>query len=155
MNYETTATFVALLKDFGVAIGIDGLALNEASACTLAVGELMLNLQWLPQAEKLLVYAPVGAPDVSVDALRFCEALLEANCMGRETDGFTLGLFREVDSIVLSGQVPLQNLDAQSLYDFVERFAEQGKNWQQRLAAGVLAPKEADGGFDAAHALRV
>jgi hypothetical protein len=157
MSQNANETFAVLLRNFAQAIDIPELELDETFACALEVDELLFNLQWLPEAESLLIYAPIGTPDKGANALGFCEFLLEANCLGRDTGGFTLGLRSEQDSVVLSGRILLSHLDAQSLYDFVERFAEQGKNWQQRLREGAYAaPKDLpEAGFDVTGGLRV
>jgi hypothetical protein len=157
MSYASTDTFPAILKTFGEAIGIPELELDDSASCLLAIDELLLNLQWLAEAETLLVYAPIGAMDHGPNALALYEMLLKANCIGKETGSLTLGIHPELDSIILSGRILLQDLDAERLYKYVEFFADQGKTWTDRIKEGTYATQKylSQDDFDATSALRI
>jgi hypothetical protein len=148
MTHPATETFVTLLKAFGELIENPDLELDENSSCVLGIDELLLSLQWLPERELLLVYAPIGAPDRGENALKFCTTLLEANCLGLGTSGFTLGLSHELDSVTLSGMVSLYALDAERLFQLIEAFVEEARDWMASLNKGDYATVTDASDFD-------
>ncbi|MCL2029299.1 MAG: type III secretion system chaperone [Deltaproteobacteria bacterium] len=133
--------FTPILEAFGASIGVEGLALDEHQSCTLAIDEVMLTMQWIEDSEVLLVYAPVGMIDNKVGDNRQLLQLLEANCLGQGTGGLTLGVQPEFGAIILSGQLPTQNLNPVGLERFMEFFTSMAEEWSRRLAE--TRPEEA------------
>jgi hypothetical protein len=159
MTTEATATneFAPILARLGEAVGIPDLALDEDAACMLEIDGLLFNLQWFEDSRALAVYAVVGAAEHGPRALPLYTALLEANALGRDTGGLALGLHAGLDSLLLSGQVFVGDLEGDdALYHYVEFFAGQAKHWEARIREILAETPETPGASDGAgHGLRV
>ncbi|MDR2788736.1 MAG: type III secretion system chaperone [Candidatus Accumulibacter sp.] len=152
MAQQESNIFQPILARLGEAIGIPDLALDEASACMLEIDGQLFSLQWSEEAKTAHLYAVVGAAEHGPRALPLYTALLEANCLGRDTGGLALGLHAELDSIVLSGQVFSGNLEGDALYRYLECFVGQAKDWTRRIQeiltdAPEAAPSPLEGGW--------
>ena len=130
----TQDSFTPVLQAFGASIGVEGLALDDHQSCTLAIDDVMLTVQWKQDSEVLLVYSPVGMIDKNAVNADLLLQLLEASCLGMGTGGLTLGVQPEFGAIVLSGQLPTQNLNPVALERFIEFFASTADEWSKRLA---------------------
>ena len=133
--------FTPVIQAFGSSIGIEGLALDEYQSCMLFVDDLTLNLQWKSESEALLVYAPVGMIDKDAPDTAQLIQLLEANCLGMDTGGLTLGLQPAFGTVVLSGQLPTHNLEPVVLERFINFFVEMAVEWADRLEQPQTGPK--------------
>jgi hypothetical protein len=147
---NATHEFAPILTRFGEAIGIPDLALDEDAACMLEIDGQLFNLQWFAASNTLAVYAVVGAAEHGPEALPLYTALLEANALGRETGGLTLGLHAGQDSLLLTGQVFSGNLEGDALYRYVEFFVAQAKHWETRIQEILAETPEEGGAFDGA-----
>jgi tetratricopeptide (TPR) repeat protein len=144
---EETAQWIGM----GVEIGISDLAPDEEASCMLEIDDQLFNLQWFEESRALAVYAVVGAAEHGP------RALLEANALGRDTGGRALGLHAGLDSLLLSGQVFVGDLEGDDvLYRYVEFFADQAKHWEARIREILAETPETPGASDGAgHGLRV
>ena len=126
--------FAPILQAFGSSIGLEGLALDEHQSCTLAMGDVLLTMQWMPDADSLLVYAPVGMITYGALDENLLVQLLEANCLGRGTGGLSLGLQPGFGAVILSGSLFANRLAPVVLERFIEFFTGTAEEWIRRLA---------------------
>ena len=124
--------FGRILAEFGHAIGLDDLALDDEGYAALAIDDkLIVNLEREPNGERVLLYCAVGEPaGTPIEAYAM---LLEANYLGRGTGGATLGLSPDSDMIVLSLFVPLASLDLPGFTRTIEMFITVAEQWAARM----------------------
>lgn len=126
------ATFAPLLEQFGAALGIPGLCLDEQHTCMLSIDAVTLSLEWHEPSRALTVYAPVGKldKDCGNDVLR---ALLTANCLGAQTGGFCLGLEESLNVLFLSGQYISSTPSVIELERFIQFFVDKANIWLEKV----------------------
>ena len=109
---------------------------GHSTLLPLGIDEVMLNVQWKEETGTLFIYAPVGSVHDVADAPALYRRLLEANCLGADTAGFTLGILAGMETIVLSGQLVVQTLTVEQLTDFLTLFVEQAEIWNTSIREG-------------------
>jgi hypothetical protein len=125
--------FSQILAAFGHTIGLEDLAVDADGYAALAIDDrLIVNLERVPNGERVLLYSAVGKP--AGDLLESYAMLLEANFLGRGTFGATLGLSPDSDMIVLSQFVPLAALDLSGFTSALEVFVNAAEQWTARMA---------------------
>ncbi len=149
-----------LIAQLGELMGFYSLCLNGAQACTFDMGDMPLTLQWKEESSTLILYTPVGSMSHRADRTALYRQLLEANCLGAETGGFTLGILDGMEIVILSGQIfPMQHMTITQLADFVTLFIEEAETWKKIFLedvsvamktgfSDIAEPKQADCGND-------
>jgi len=137
------------------AKGGDGLQLDEQDVCRLVFDSTSLYVV-LDMAElDLVVWAPAGVlpPEGQVEAMR---TLLQANLFWGGTNGATLSLAPDGETVILARRVPLIGLQGAELSWAVEQTLDDATTFNKGLAfAGVLAEEpEAPAGRSLPHAIR-
>ncbi len=80
-----------LLTDFGKALGLDELSLDESGYCCLSFDEVVVNIESVGDSSLVLLYSSLGV--LPEDAGREVYGrLLAANYFFQETAGGTIGL---------------------------------------------------------------
>jgi hypothetical protein len=119
-NGEARAKLDELLKQFGTAAGIPGLATEENGVCVLVFdGRTTLYLVVDPRNEHLVMWSTIAALPASKPeaALR---ALMHANLFWTSTEGATLGLMPDSDDVVLAIRRPVGGVDVEALRNLIE-----------------------------------
>ena len=130
---ELKAHVNEVLKRIGDGQGLSDLCLDENNHCMLLFDEkIVLNMD-LDEAGKLLViYAYIGEVPIECRDAVYQKAL-EGNFFWNETEGSTLGLDKQSQSLVLARafELPLTNLTA--FEDRLGVFVEVVEKWMARI----------------------
>jgi hypothetical protein len=131
-----------LLNDLKEAIGLPEFELDEDGYACLALDEVMLNLEFDEETNRLMLYSPLGEiPASGCEALY--ETLLEANFLGQQTGGATLGLQREDNAVVLHQAVSLAGVTSVQFQGLLETFVDAAETWMGKLAGVEGTPGSA------------
>lgn len=138
-----------LIDELGSRMGLDGLALDDDGATSLRFdGRTIVNLQYRPSEEVLLLYTDLGAPAAG-EALY--GDLLRGNLFWRSTLGATLSLSGdEPPHVILASTVAWRGLDGPRLAARMETFIATAEDWGEvvaespEAATGVEAPAVED-----------
>ena len=117
---EARAKLDELLKAFGTATGLPGLATEDNGVCVLVLdGRTNLYLLVDHTTENLVMWSTIATlPTGKAEpALR---ALMQANLFWTGTQGATLGLMPDSDNVVLAIRQPVVGVDADGLRDLIE-----------------------------------
>ena len=138
--------FEDVLAEFGALVK-QKLALGEDDTATFTVDdEVIVNLQYLDNADAVVAFAPVGAfggtdaPDAGEKAL----ALLRLCELGGPTEGFTLALDADADLVLAMdrrGAAELSSVD--SLAAWMEALVRAVRAVRDHFAANFPAGEEA------------
>lgn len=138
-----------LLASLGKQLGLDDFDLDDTGTTALAFDEIVVNFDYLADADRLALYAEIGkppAPDQTPPAL--LEALLKANFFHAETAGATIGMDRDTGLIVLYRTVDPDATEADDFFNTVEAFVDSAESWTARIVE--LATGEPESGDSAA-----
>jgi len=80
-----------LLTDFGNALGLEGLALDESGYCCLSFDEVVLNIESMGESSLALLYTRLGVLPEDASS-EICRRLLAANHFFKDTALATIGL---------------------------------------------------------------
>jgi|1186.fasta_scaffold392724_2 hypothetical protein len=121
---EARAKLDELLKAFGAATGLPGLATEDNGVCILVIdGRTNLYLLVDHSTETLVVWSTIATLPAG-KAEPILRALMHANLFWTGTQGATLGLMPESDDIVLAIRRPVVSVDADGLRDLIELMIE-------------------------------
>jgi Tir chaperone protein (CesT) family len=126
-----------VLGEFGRQIGLEELRLDDNGYAALAFDDVVVNLEYDEDGERLLMSAYLGAP--RGDPLKTCELLLDANLRWQGTAGGTLSLERETGGIVMFQALPARTLDLQTLEAALESFVNTADTWTLQLGQAEAA----------------
>ncbi len=100
------SAFNKLMEEFSAATGVDTVVDGERS-CTLEADGILVTLQYLEDADEVVLFAPVWQPEAegAQPSSATMRAALELGYDGKETGGAHIGLFE--NSIVLSIHLPM------------------------------------------------
>lgn len=141
------AVMEGVLADFGAAIGIPDLRLDEDRRCNLMVDDVAVSFELGRGDESLYIYSRLGpTPDGDVDAL--LTALLHANYSFEDTRGSTLSIDPQTGAIVLTREERLEFLRLGTFESVVETFVDVAERWMHRIQSGEFeaqgAPPQAE-----------
>ncbi len=122
-----------LLKRIGNGLSIPDLALDENNHCILLfVVKIVLNIDLDEEGEKLVIYAYIGEVPLECREL-VLEKALEGNFFWNETDGGTLGIDKQSQSLVLAKAFDVPLKDPKSFEDKLANFVEVIEKWITRI----------------------
>jgi hypothetical protein len=134
-----------LLTHLAAHLGLAGLQLDDQGCCALQVGdELVLNVRWLPDDERLVLFALLGL--LPVDGRAACAIdLLRGNRFGLATAGARLSVDEsEPPRVLLDERVDARRASPAEFVETVECFADTARRWMTRLAELPTARPAAD-----------
>jgi hypothetical protein len=125
-----------LIKDFGAAIGVPDMVLDDQDFCVIGIGEnaeLVVNFDYYQDDDSLVLYTTLGEIP---DDLRYelYEELLRANFFWEVTGGMTLSINPDATHALLCTSIPADGLDAQDLTALIRRIADISAKWSARVA---------------------
>ena len=124
-----------LLREFGVAIGIPDLQLDEEYRCNMMFDEVPVSFELGGDDESVYIYSLLG--HVPGDGLeQFYAELLHANYVFAENGGSTLSVDTQSGSVVLLREERLELLRLSRLESVVEQFVNVAEVWMTRLGSG-------------------
>lgn len=132
-----------LLADFGNALGLEGLSLDDKGYCCLSFDELLVHIEAVGDSALVLLYSSVGVvPEDAAPAIY--RSLLDANYFFQGTAGATCGLDQAAGTVVLTRVVdtaPMQVLDWEGV---IQGFVDAAESCTRRLlTADGAAPQDA------------
>jgi hypothetical protein len=126
-----------LLTDFGNAMGLDGLSLDDSGYCCLSFDDVLVNMESVDGSSRVLLYSSLGAlPEDAGPAV--CRQLLEANYFFLGTAGATIGLDGTTGAVAMTRVVDVAGMAV--------------LDWEAVIKAFVDAAESCSGLFDAAPA---
>lgn len=125
------------LDHLGAVLSLPGLRFNDDSVCCLAApGEIELQMEWVAQAARLILLAPLGTLSGDADQARM---LLSANFLFGGTRGETLSVDPDGDQIFLCAGIDLAEVSVEHAIVIVERFIDTAKQWRKVLDGEVTS----------------
>ncbi len=127
-----SATAERFLAHLAVVLSLPDLRFNQDSVCCLFIpGELEIQMEWVPDGERLMVLAAVGR--LSEDPTH-ARGLLWANFLFGGTRGETLCLEPDDDRVFLCRELELGMFPVEQAIERFEAFVDTARQWQRRLA---------------------
>lgn len=131
-----------LLADFGNALGLDGLALDDKGYCCLSFDELLVNIEAVGDSTLVLLYSSVGVLPADA-APEIYRSLLDANYFFQGTAGATVGLDLAAGTVVLTRVVDAATLQVLDWEGVIQGFVEAAESCARRLqGAASAAPQD-------------
>ncbi len=128
------STFAEIIAETGNLLGIDGFEPDAEGVCVIASEEAEVSLLYCPDAgDMVLVTAKLM--DLPSDDGNVLVAALEANHRLEATNGATISLDEEENSLVLSMYLPLDLLTAEALVSRLEAFMAAFFSMKEKLSA--------------------
>ncbi|WP_185961354.1 type III secretion system chaperone [Telmatospirillum sp. J64-1] len=121
-----------ILAEFGRTIGLEELTFDAYGYCCLGFDNVLVNMELVPQAQQLMLYAHLGLAPQPASAELY-ESLLEANHFFRGTGGATIGVDPATRSIALVYALPLPSLTPVLLEAEIKGFVDIAESWMTRL----------------------
>ena len=122
-----------LLGEFGTAIGMPELELDEENRCNLMFDEVAVSFELSPDEASVFLYSYLGDV-VSNNSRAVFAALLDANYLFRGTMGATMGVDGASGRVVMIRSEDLSTLRLSRFQSLVEEFVNLAELWQNRLA---------------------
>lgn len=122
-----------ILKQIGDEQNLPDLCLDENNHCMLLFDErIILNMDLDEPGSLLVIYAYIG--EVPIECREpIYQKVLEGNFFWKETEGATLGLDRQSQSLVLAKSFHLPMTDIHSFEDQLAIFVEVVEKWMARI----------------------
>ena len=125
-----------LLREFGSAIGIPDLQLDEEYRCNMMFDEVPVSFELGDGDESVYIYSLLG--QVPEDGLeRFYAELLHANYLFADSGGSTLGVDSKSGNVVLLREERLESMRLSTLESVAEQFVSVAEAWMNRLSDGA------------------
>ncbi|WP_159911052.1 type III secretion system chaperone [Pantoea sp. 18069] len=143
-----------LLADFGNALGLDGLSLDESGYCCLSFDQVVVNIESVGESSLVLLYSSLGALPADAGP-EVCRRLLEANYFFQGTAGATIGLDTASGAVAITRVVDAAGMDTLDWEAAIKAFVDAAESCAGLLSAEPLsteriaAPPQVD-----AHILR-
>ena len=110
-----------LLREFGSAIGIPDLQLDEEYRCNMMFDEVPVSFELGDGDESMYIYSLLGqVPDDGLEP--FYAELLHANYLFAESGGSTLGVDSKSGNVVLLREERLESMRLSTLESVAEQF---------------------------------
>lgn len=120
---DNKAQFENLMAGFGRTIGIDPLALDEDSGCTLSFDDQVVTVTYSEEEESLWLFSDLGmVPDE--DRAAFYQHILAANFYRKQMGHAVLSYCEATDSIVLMLSKAVEGLEQAGLEEMVQDFVD-------------------------------
>ncbi|HOG52094.1 MAG TPA: type III secretion system chaperone [Lentisphaeria bacterium] len=104
-------------------------------------GRLCLSIELIAEPPSVLLSSVLG-PMPAQGCLELLTELMAANCRFAGTDGATIGLDIENDTVVLARQYDFAALNPDALRQAVKSFTEVGEQLRRTIADRGLLPKD-------------
>jgi hypothetical protein len=122
-----------LLKTIGKSLDLPGLALDENDHCVLLFDDkVVLNIELDTEKELLIIYSYIGEVPFEGREIIF-ETLLESNLFWKGTQGATIGIDKQTQTVVLAFPMELPLKRKESFEERLALFVEVTESWISRL----------------------
>ncbi len=121
-----------LLTDFGNALGLDGLSLDDSGYCCLSFDDVLLNIESVGESSLLLLYSTLGA--LPEDAGReVYSRLLAANYFFQGTAGATIGLDEATGAVAMTRVVDAAGMEVLDWEAAIKAFVDAAESCAELL----------------------
>jgi hypothetical protein len=132
----------SLLRHIGEGLNLPDLCLDENNHCILLFDEkIVLNIDLDEEGSKLVIFAYIGEIPLDCREIIF-EKALEGNFFWNETDGGTLGIDKQSQSLVLAKAFDLPLSNVELFEDQLASFVEIVEKWINRIETFVKEVEE-------------
>lgn len=123
-----------LLTDFGNALGLDGLSLDESGYCCLSFDEVVVNIESVGESSLVLLYSSLGAlpADAGPEVYR---RLLDANYFFQGTGGATIGLDTGTGAVAITRVVEAAGMEVLDWEAAIKAFIDAAERGAELLSA--------------------
>jgi hypothetical protein len=122
-----------LLESTGKSLGLPGLSLDENNHCVLLFDDkVVLNMELNEEKELLIIYSYLGEVPFEGRENIF-ESLLESNLFWKDTQGATIGIDRQTQTVVLAFPMELPLKRKEIFEDRLALFVELTESWIKKL----------------------
>lgn len=125
--------FRELMRQFGAKIGIEGLAPDEANACSVEIDGMSVAFVEDPEAGTLTTVAEVCEPPAEGEAMLY-RVLMQSMFMGEGTAGAAFSVKSDTGGIFLHRIDPLAVLDCDAFCAMLEKFVNTLERWRNAIA---------------------
>ena len=122
-----------LLADFGNALGLQDLALDDKGYCCLSFDELLVNIEAVGDSALVLLYSSVGVLPADA-APEIYRSLLDANYFFQGTAGATVGLDLAAGTVALTRVVDTHGVQVLDWEGIIQGFVEAAESCARRLS---------------------
>lgn len=112
-----------LLTDFGNALGLDGLSLDENGYCCLSFDEVVVNIEAVGETSLVLLYSSLGALPADAGP-EVCRRLLEANYFFHGTGGATIGVDGPTGGVAITRVVDAAGMEVLDWEAVIKAFVD-------------------------------
>ncbi len=135
-----------LLTDFGNALGLDGLSLDENGNCCLSFDEVVVNIESVGESSLVLFYSSLGV--LPEDAGRdVYSRLLAANYFFYGTAGATVGVEPASGNVALTRVVDATGMEVLDLEAVIKAFVDAAESCAARLSTDAVADEPQSAAF--------
>jgi hypothetical protein len=122
-----------LLQEIGKSLDLPGLVLDENDHCVLLFDDkVVLNMELDNDKELLIIYSYIGEVPFEGRETIF-EALLESNLFWKDTQGATIGIDRQTQTVVLAFPIELPLKRKENFEERLALFVDITESWINRL----------------------
>lgn len=134
-----------LLTDFGNALGLDGLSLDDSGYCCLGFDEVLVNIESVGESALVLLYTTLGV--LPADAGREVYGrLLASNYFFKDTAGATIGLDEATGAVAMTRVVDTAGMEVLDWEAAIKAFVDAAES----CAALLQVPADPDADPDQA-----
>ena len=121
-----------LLTDFGNALGLEGLSLDENGYCCLSFDEVVVNIESVGESSLVLLYSSLGVlpEDAGSEVYR---RLLGANYFFQGTAGATIGLDEATGAVAITRVVDAAGMEVLDWEGVIKAFVDAAESCAQLL----------------------
>lgn len=112
-----------LLTDFGNALGLEGLALDENGYCCLSFDDVVVNIESVGDSSLVLLYSSLGALPADAGP-EVCRRLLEANYFFHGTGGATIGVDGPTGGVAITRVVDAAGMEVLDWEAVIKAFVD-------------------------------
>jgi hypothetical protein len=122
-----------LLQSVGTSLGLPGLSLDANGHCVLLFDDkVVLNIELDSDKELMIIYSYIGEVPFEGRETIF-EILLESNLFWRNTQGATIGIDKQTQTVVLAFPIELPLKRKENFEERLAIFVEITESWVNRL----------------------
>lgn len=122
-----------LLEAIGVSLELPGLSLDENDHCVLLFDDkVVLNIELNEEKELLIIYSYLGEVPFAGREIIF-ETLLESNLFWKDTQGATIGIDKQTQTVVLAFPMELPLKRKEIFEERLALFVEVTESWIKKL----------------------
>ena len=122
-----------LLEAIGVSLELPGLSLDENNHCVLLFDDkVVLNIELNEEKELLIIYSYLGEVPFEGREIIF-ETLLESNLFWKDTQGATIGIDKQTQTVVLAFPMELPLKRKEIFEERLALFVEVTESWIKKL----------------------